>query len=282
MERQVVPISELQTTVIDAEKNRTRYLRDIWHYRGLFYFLAWRDIMVRYKQTFLGIAWSVIRPLLTMLVFTVIFGRIAKLPSDGIPYPLLVFSAMLPWQFFANALAESSNSLVGNANLISKVYFPRLIVPTSSVIVSLVDFGISFVLMMLLMAWYGVVPDWRVLLLPLFILLAFAAALGAGLGLAALTVKYRDFRFIVPFIIQLGLYASPVGYLSNLIPAEWRLLYFVNPMAGVIDGFRWALLGGSHHLYLPGVALSVFSVFVLLVTGITYFRRTEQTFADVI
>ena len=238
--------------------------------------------MVRYKQTFLGIAWSVIRPLLTMVIFSFIFGRIAKLPSDGVPYPLLVFSAMLPWQFFANALSESSNSLVGNSNLISKVYFPRLIVPTSSVIVSLVDFGISFVLMAFLMAWYGVVPDWRIITLPFFVLMGFSAALGAGLGFAALTVKFRDFRFIVPFVVQLGLYASPVGYLSSLIPAEWRLLYFINPMAGVIDGFRWALIGGSNQLYLPGLALSMFSVFVLFTVGFTYFRRTEQTFADVI
>jgi lipopolysaccharide transport system permease protein len=217
-----------------------------------------------------------------MVVFTVVFGNIAKLPSQGVPYPILVFAGMLPWQFFANALGECSNSLIGNANLISKVYFPRLIVPTSAVIVSFVDFLISGMILLGLMAWYNFVPDWRILTLPLFILIASAASMGAGLWLAALTVQYRDFRFVVPFIIQFGLYISPVGFSSSIVPEQWRLLYSVNPMVGVIDGFRWAILGGDANIYMPGFLLSVGLVFVLLWSGIWYFRRMERTFADVI
>lgn len=268
--------------VIEAGQAERQYWKDIWRYRELFYFLAWRDILVRYKQTAIGIVWALIRPFLTMVVFTVVFGNIAKLPSGGAPYPILVFAAMLPWQFFANALSESSNSLISNSNLISKVYFPRMIVPTSAVIVSFVDFMISGIILLGLMAWYNFVPDWRILTLPLFILIAFAAAMGAGLWLAALNVEYRDFRYIVPFIVQFGLYISPVGFSSSVVPEQWRLIYSLNPMVGVIDGFRWAILGGSSSIYLPGFALSLGLVVLMLISGIWYFRRTERTFADVI
>ncbi|NUN64253.1 ABC transporter permease [Pseudanabaena biceps] len=268
--------------VIEAGRTEKQYWKDLWRYRELFYFLAWRDILVRYKQTAIGIAWALIRPFLTMVVFTVVFGQLAKLPSQGVPYPILVFAGMLPWQFFSNALSECSGSLVGNANLISKVYFPRLIVPTSAVIVSFVDFLISGMILLGLMAWYNFVPDWRVLTLPIFILIACAASMGVGLWLAALTVQYRDFRFVVPFIIQFGLYISPVGFSSSIVPEQWRLLYSINPMVGVIDGFRWAILGGQATLYIPGFLLSLALVFVLLWSGIWYFRKMERTFADVI
>lgn len=268
--------------VIEAGRSERQYWQDLWRYRELFYFLAWRDILVRYKQTAIGVAWALIRPVLTMIVFTVVFGGLAKLPSDGVPYPILVFSAMLPWQFFANALAECSNSLISNANLISKVYFPRLVVPTSAVIVSFVDFLISGMVLLALMVWYNFVPSWRILTLPGFILIAFMAAMGAGLWLAALNVKYRDFRYIVPFIIQFGLYVSPVGFSSSIVPEAWRWLYSLNPMVGVIDGFRWAILGGQTPLYLPGFFLSTGLVVILFAGGIHYFRAYERTFADVI
>jgi lipopolysaccharide transport system permease protein len=268
--------------VIAAGRARRQYWRDLWRYRELFYFLAWRDILVRYKQTAIGVAWALIRPFLTMVVFTVVFGQIAKLPSNGVPYPILVFSAMLPWQFFANSLSECSNSLITNANLISKVYFPRLVIPASAVIVSFVDFMISSLILIGLMSWYQFVPSWRIVTLPFFIAVAFMAAMGAGLWLAALNVKYRDFRYIVPFIIQFGLYISPVGFSSSVISDRWRWLYCLNPMVGVIDGFRWAILGGQNQLYLPGFLLSVGFVICLFVLGVRYFRAYERTFADVI
>lgn len=269
--------------IIEAGRTEAQYFRDLWRYRELFYFLAWRDILVRYKQTAIGVAWALIRPFLTMVVFSVVFGQLADLPSEGnAPYPILVFAAMLPWQFFANALTECSNSLITNANLISKVYFPRLVVPTSAVIVSFVDFLISGIILLGLMAWYQQVPTWRVVTLPVFIAIAFAAAMGAGLWLAALNVQYRDFRYVVPFLVQFGLYVSPVGFSSAIIPDRWRLLYSLNPMVGVIDGFRWAIIGGDVVLYWPGFLLSMLLVVVLLVTGILYFRRMERTFADVI
>lgn len=268
--------------VIEAGRTEKQYWQDLWRYRELFYFLAWRDILVRYKQTAIGIAWALIRPFLTMVVFTVVFGQLAKLPSEGAPYPILVFSAMLPWQFFSNSLSECSNSLITNANLLSKVYFPRLVVPTSAVVVSFVDFMISGMILLALMAWYNFVPTWRILTLPLFIAVAFAASIGAGLWLASLNVQYRDFRFIVPFIVQFGLYISPVGFSSSIVPQQWRFIYSLNPMVGVIDGFRWAILGGNSQLYLPGFILSMALVFLLLVSGIWYFRKMERTFADVI
>ena len=268
--------------IIEAGRTEKQYWQDLWRYRELFYFLAWRDILVRYKQTAIGIVWALIRPFLTMVVFTVVFGQLAKLPSEGAPYPILVFSAMLPWQFFSNSLSECSNSLISNANLLSKVYFPRLVVPTSAVVVSFVDFMISGIILLALMAWYNFVPTWRILTLPLFIGVAFAASIGAGLWLASLNVQYRDFRFIVPFIVQFGLYISPVGFSSTIVPEKWRFLYSLNPMVGVIDGFRWAILGGNSQLYLPGFLLSMGLVFLLLVSGIWYFRKMERTFADVI
>jgi lipopolysaccharide transport system permease protein len=275
-------VASSKELVIEAGRTEKQYWKDLWRYRELFYFLAWRDILVRYKQTAIGITWALIRPFLTMIVFTVVFGQLAKLPDQGVPYPILVFAGMLPWQFFSNALGECSNSLVGNANLISKVYFPRLIVPTSAVIVSFVDFLISGMILLGLMAYYNFVPDWRILTLPVFILISFAASMGVGLWLAALTVQYRDFRFVVPFIIQFGLYISPVGFSSSIVPDQWRLLYSINPIVGVIDGFRWAILRGASSLYLPGFILSLVLVLLSLWSGIWYFRKMERTFADVI
>lgn len=268
--------------VIEAGKTEQQYWRDLWRYRELFAFLAWRDILVRYKQTVVGVAWSIIRPFLTMVVLTLVFGKFGRMPSAGVPYPLLVFCAILPWQFFSTALSECGNSLVTNSNLISKVYFPRLVVPVSSVITSFVDFLISAVFLSLLMVWYGFTPPANVVFVPLFVLLAFGASLGAGLWIAALMVKYRDFRFIVPFIVQFGLYLSPVGFVSSVVPAEWQLLYSLNPMAGVIDGFRWCLLGGEHALSYSSTMISAGVVALLLMTGVWYFRRTERTFSDVI
>lgn len=271
-----------QEIIIEAGRAERQYWRDLWNYRELFYFLAWRDILVRYKQTVFGVAWALLRPLLTTVVFTVIFSKVCKLPSGGAPYAILVLAAMLPWQFFSNALAEASNSLVANSNLVSKIYFPRLVVPASAVITSLVDFLIAGAFLVVLMVWYQYAPDWRVVFVPVFTLMAFGAAMGAGLWLAALNVKYRDFRYVVPFIVQFGMYVSPVGFSSDVVPAEWRLLYSLNPMVGVIDGFRWAILGGATELYWPGLLLSLGSIVALLFTGIQYFRRTEQSFADVI
>jgi lipopolysaccharide transport system permease protein len=268
--------------IIEAGRTERHYWKDLCRYRELFYFLAWRDILVRYKQNVIGIAWALIRPLLTMLVFTIVFGKLAKLPSGGAPYPIMVFAAMLPWQFFATSFSEAGNSLIANANMISKVYFPRLVMPTSAVIVSFVDFLISFVILLCLMLWYGFMPDSRILFLPLFILLAFAASMAGGLWIAALNVRYRDFRYIIPFIVQFGLYISPVGFTSSIVPEKWRLLYSMNPMVGVIDGFRWAILGGDYQLYWPGFLLSLTLVIIILATGIVYFRKTEKTFADVI
>jgi len=273
---------ERDVLIIEAGRTERHYWADLWRYRELFYFLAWRDLVVRYKQTAIGVAWSVLRPVLTMVVFTLVFGKLAKLPSENVPYPILVFAALLPWQLFATAFSEAGNSLISNANMISKVYFPRLIVPASTAIVSCVDFLISLLILAVLMAWYGIGPDWRILALPVFVIIALAAALGAGLWTAALNVRYRDVRFVIPFAVQLGLYISPVGFSSSVIPENWRLLYSVNPMVGVIDGFRWAILGGEVPLYWPGMALSVGLIVGTLATGIAYFRATEKTFADVI
>ncbi len=259
-----------------------RYWVDLWNYRELFYFFSWRDIRVRYKQTVIGLAWALIRPLMTMIVFTIVFGKLAKLPSNGTPYPILVFSALLPWNFFSSAFSEAGNSLINNANMISKVYFPRLIIPASSVIVNFVDFLVSFFILTCLMAWYSFVPSPRICYLPLFISVAFAASLGAGLWISSLNVRYRDFRYIIPLTVQLGLYISPVGFSSSIIPKKWLLLYYLNPMVGVIDGFRWAILGGSYTLYWPGFLISLPLVLFILVSSIAFFRKTEKTFADVI
>jgi lipopolysaccharide transport system permease protein len=272
-----------RTLTIEAGRSEKQYWQDLWNYRELFYTLAWRDISVRYKQTFIGFAWALIRPFLTMVVFTIVFGKLAGLPTEGnAPYPILVFSALLPWQFFSSALSECSNSLIVNANMLSKVYFPRLVIPTSAVIVSFVDFLISGIILLGLMTWFNFVPSWRIVTLPVFIAIAFAASMGAGLWLAALNVEYRDFRYVVPFLVQFGLYISPVGFSSNVVPQQWRLLYSLNPMVGVIDGFRWAILGQESVIYWPGFWLSLGIVGLVLVTGIWYFRKMERTFADVI
>jgi lipopolysaccharide transport system permease protein len=270
-------------TLIEAGGRERHYWIDLWRYRELFRVLAWRDLSVRYKQTVIGVLWALIRPLLTMLVFTIIFGQIARLPADGTaPYPLMVFAGILPWTFFSSGLSEASNSLINNANLISKVYFPRLIVPTATVVVAFVDFLISFFILILLMAWYHFLPDWRMLVLPAFVLLAFFASVGPALWITALNVKYRDFRYVIPFIVQFGLYVSPVGFSSNVVPEQWRLLYSLNPMVGVIDGFRWCILGGQSELYVPGLAMSVGVTAFFLWFGIQRFRKMEKSFADLI
>lgn len=268
--------------IIKKSRNGSFYWKDLWRYRELFIFMAWRDILVRYKQTVIGIAWSIIRPLAAMIVFTIVFGNLAKLPSEGAPYPILVFSAMLPWQLFSNSLTESSNSLIANAQMLSKVYFPRLVLPVSAVIVSVIDFLISFFILLILMAIYRFTPSWTIIFLPFFLIFALLTALGFGTWLAALNVKYRDFRYIVPFIVQLGMYISPVGFSSSVVPEKWRLLYSLNPMVGVIDGFRWAIMGSGVSFYLPGFLLSIGLTVTVLVIGLKYFRKAEQMFADFI
>jgi lipopolysaccharide transport system permease protein len=267
---------------IEAGKSERHYWMDLWRYRELFYILAWRDIAVRYKQTIIGVLWAVIRPLLTMIIFVVVFGKIAKLPSEGVPYPIFVFAAMLPWTFFATAFADASNSLIGNANLISKVYFPRLIIPAASVIVAAVDFMISLVILLALMAWYDYWSNWYLFTLPLFLLLGFFAALGTGLFVASLNVKYRDFRFVIPFIVQLGLYISPVGFSSTIVPEQYQLFYYLNPMVAVIDGFRWAISGGNTAFNNTELSISISVITLLCLIGVIHFRKTEKTFADVI
>jgi lipopolysaccharide transport system permease protein len=267
--------------VIEAGKVNRQYFKDLFTYRELFLLLAWRDILVRYKQTIIGIAWSVLRPLLTMIVFTIVFGRLAKMPSDGAPYPILVFAAMLPWQFFSNTVSEGGNSLISNASMVSKVYFPRIIIPTTAMIVSLIDFLISILILSILMVWYQYVPTWKVMFLPLFLVLAAIAALGITYLISALNVKFRDFRFVLPFIIQFGLYISPVGFSSTVVPEKWRLVYSMNPMVGVIDGFRWAIIGNTD-LYWPGLLLSIGIATLLFAIGFLFFRRMEREFADVI
>jgi lipopolysaccharide transport system permease protein len=259
------------------------YWRDIWNYRELFFILAWRDVAVRYKQTAIGVAWALLRPFLTMLVFTIVFGRLAKLPSDGAaPYTIMVFAGLLPWTLFSTIIAEGSNSLVSNANLIGKVYFPRIIVPASSAVVALVELAINLALLIALMVWYGFAPSWRITLLPSFIALAVLASMGPALLIAALNVEYRDFRYIIPFIVQFGLYISPVGFSSEVVPGAWRFLYSLNPVVGVIDGFRWCVLGGKSHIYMPGFLLSLGVAGLFLWLGVAYFRRTERSFADLI
>lgn len=256
-------------------------LRELWDYRELLYFLIWRDIKIRYKQTVLGAAWAILQPLLTMVVFTIFFGRLAGVPSDGIPYPVFSFAALLPWQLFARALTESSNSLVGNQGLITKVYFPRLVIPMSAVLAGLVDFVIAFVVLLIMMVYYGIVPTINVLALPLFLLLAIATALAVGLWLSALNVIYRDVRHTIPFLVQFWLFLTPIAYPTSLVPEQWRTLYGLNPMVGVVEGFRWALLGREGGVG-PVVLASALVVGVLLVGGLFYFRRMEKTFADVI
>ncbi|MEO5713806.1 MAG: ABC transporter permease [Luteolibacter sp.] len=268
--------------IIEAGKSERHYWSDLWKYRELFIFLSWRDILVRYKQTVIGVLWAVIRPVLTTAVFVVIFSKFAKMPSEGVPYPILVFAAMLPWQFFATALSEASNSLVTNANMISKIYFPRLIVPASAIIVALTDFLISLGVLAIMMLCYGIAPTWHLLFLIPLTGIAFLAAFGTGVWLAALNVEYRDFRYVIPFAVQFGLYVSPVGFSSSVVPENWRLLYSINPMVGVIDGFRWAITGKAEFFHWGGFAISLALVFLMLAGGIWYFRKTERAFADVI
>lgn len=269
--------------IIEPGRTERNYWADLWRYRELFLILAWRDISVRYKQTIIGILWAIVRPFLTMVVFTIIFGRVAKLPSDGsAPYALMVFAAMLPWSLFSNALSESSNSLIGNANLIGKVYFPRLIIPTATVVTAFIDFLISFAIMIGMMVYYRFAPGWQILFLPCFIILALVASLGPGLWITALNVKYRDFRYIIPFVVQFGLYVSPVGFSSKVVPEQWRLLYSLNPMVGVIEGFRWCILGGNSPIYIHGFLLSLAIIVFFIWLGVTRFRKMESTFADLI
>ena len=269
------------TLIIKPGLAAKNYWRDLWRYRELMYFLAWRDIAVRYKQTIIGVAWALIRPALTMLVF-VGFRRLAGFPPSSVPEPILVFAAVLPWQFFSTALSESAGSLIGNANLISKVYFPRLIIPCAAVVTSLVDFLITFGLLVVLMLWYGFMPSWQAAALPFFVLLAFGLSIGLGLLLAALNVEYRDFRYIVPFIVQLGLFVSPIAFSTSNVPETWRTLYALNPMVGIIDGFRWSILGGRAPLDPNTVGISIAVTASFLMLGVWYFRRMERSFADVI
>lgn len=267
--------------IIENGRHERNYWSDIWRYRELFYVLAWRDVAVRYKQTIIGASWALIRPFLTMVVFTMVFSRIAKLPSDAaIPYPLMVFVGTLAWTFFSTGLTDASNSMIGNSNLISKIYFPRLIVPTAAVVVAFADFLIAFGLLLGMMVWYQFLPSWHVLFLPIFVAAAIAATIGPSLWVTALNVKYRDFRIIVPFIVQLGLYVSPVGFSSSIVPEKWRLLYSLNPVVGVIDGFRWSLLGSE--IYLPGMAVSFAVITAFMWLGVRQFRATEKSFADLI
>jgi lipopolysaccharide transport system permease protein len=269
--------------VIEPGRVEKNYWRDLWRYRELFQVLAWRDVAVRYKQTIIGVAWALLRPVLTMLIFTVIFSRLAKLPSEGsAPYPLMVLAGMLPWTFFSTALSDASNSLIGSAGLIGKIYFPRLIIPSATIVVAFVDLLISFVILCVMMVWYRFLPTLQILLLPLFVFLAFLASLGPGLWVASLAVKYRDFRYVMPFALQLGLYISPVGFSSSVVPGKWRLLYSLNPIVGVIDGFRWCILGRAGHIYWTGLEISVVVIVSFLWLGIRQFRQMEKTFADLI
>jgi lipopolysaccharide transport system permease protein len=269
--------------VIEAGRTERHYWLDLWRYRELFRVLAWRDLAVRYKQTVIGVLWALIRPFLTMLIFTIIFSRIAKLPTDGdAPYALMVFAGILPWTFFSSGLSDASNSLINNERLISKVYFPRMIVPIATIVVAFVDFLISFCILLVLMGWYRFMPDWRMAFLPLFVLLAFFASVGPSLWITALNVKYRDFRYVIPFVVQLGLYVSPVGFSSSVVPQQWRLLYSLNPMVGVIDGFRWCVLGGQGALDLSALSVSIAVAAFFLWFGVRQFRKMEKSFADLI
>lgn len=271
------------TIVIEAGRSERHYWLDLWRYRELLRVLTWRDLSVRYKQTVFGVLWALLRPVLTTLVFTIVFGRIAKLPTDGtVPYPLLVLCGILPWTFVSTGLSDAAISLINNTSLISKVYFPRIIVPIATLNVAFVDFLVSFVVMLSLLGWYGFLPDWRIFFLPVFVCWAFAAALGPSLWIASLNVKYRDFRFVVPFLVQFGLYISPVGFSSNVVPPQWRLLYSLNPMVGVIDGFRWCMLGGEGSLYAPGIFAGVAITLFFAWFGVRQFRATEKSFADLI
>jgi len=275
-------VTDKATLVIEATNNETHYWADLIAYRELLYFLAWRDILVRYKQTLLGVLWAVLRPVLTVAVFTIVFSKLARLPSNDVPYGLLVLAGLLPWQLFAAGLAEAGGSLVSNSQMVSKVYFPRILIPASAIVVGFIDFALTLVILAFLLVWYGYLPDWRIIALPLFIFLAVAAALGVGIWASALTVRYRDFRFIVPFLVQFGLYISPVGFSLDVVPVEWRDLYSLNPMVGIIEGFRWSLFRGNSQMNIGATLTSIFFVSASLISGVLYFRRTERSFADVI
>ena len=267
--------------VIEAGTSPTQYASEVWRYRSLLFILAWRDIKVRFKQTVIGAAWALLRPLLTLIILTLVFSHIARLPSEGnAPYVLLVLSGLLPWQFFAAGLSDAANSVTDNEKIVSKIYFPRLVIPVSALAVCLVDFGIALLILVGIFAFYGFAPEWNLLALPLVLLFAVLAALGPGLLLAALNVKYRDFRYVVPFIVQMGIYVSPVAYSTSLVPQAWRTLYYLNPMAGLIDAFRWTVLGSNFSPWWPGVGLSLVVLLTLLVAGVLYFRATERSFAD--
>jgi lipopolysaccharide transport system permease protein len=272
------PVSEL---ILEPGRASRHYWADLWRYRELAAFLAWRDIKVRYKQAALGIAWVVLQPAVQTVLLTFVFGKLAGMPAGGLPYPLIVLAGLLPWQLFTSALSGAGNSLVGNAHLVSKVYFPRLVVPLSSLAVALVDFGIMFLLTLALMPMLGLWPGWQIIFLPLFVLLALLISFGAGLWISALTVKFRDFRFITPFILQIGIFVTPVGFRTDHLP-NWRDLIALNPLAGVVDGFRWSLLGGRTDIYVPGLLSSLVVAAILVGTGLWYFRRTERQFADII
>lgn len=267
---------------VEAGKPASFLWADLWRYRELFYFLAWREIMVRYKQTVIGVAWTIIRPLVAMAAFTVAFGKLARLPSDGVPYAVMVYTGMLPWFFFSSSLQESGNSLLDNANMVSKVYFPRVIFPVSTIILNLLEFAISFVILLIVMGTCRFLPGLRIMLLPVFLVHLILMSLGCGFWLCALNVKYRDFRYAVPFLVQFAMYISPVGFSSSVIPEDWRLLYCLNPLTGIIDAFRWAIIGGNTALYWPGFLFSAGFTLVVLMSGIWYFHRVERTLADVI
>jgi lipopolysaccharide transport system permease protein len=273
--------SPLPELVLEAGRTDRHYWRDLWRYRELLGFLAWRDVKVRYKQATLGVAWALVQPVVTMVLFTLVFGKLAGMPAGGVPYPLVVLAGLLPWQLFSAALSGSSGSLVANAHLISKVYFPRLVVPLSALAVAVIDFGIVLALFGVVAGWHGVWPTWRVVFLPAFMAVALLIALGAGLWLTALTVKYRDFRFIVPFLLQVGIFVTPVGYRTDNLP-NWRELLALNPLTGVVDGFRWCLLGSDVQFEPQLFGTSLLMALILLGTGLWYFRRTERTFADAI
>ncbi|MCA0303448.1 MAG: ABC transporter permease [Proteobacteria bacterium] len=269
--------------VIEAGRADRQYWLDLWRYRELFLILAWRDVAVRYKQTVIGALWAFLRPFMTMVVFTVVFGTLAKLPTEGTtPYAVLVFAGLLPWTLFSSVLNEASGSVISNSNLVSKVYFPRMIVPLATVVVALIDFLVSLVILAGLMLWYGIAPGWQILLLPFFVMLAILAAIGPSLWAASLIVHYRDFRFLIPFGVQIGLYVSPVGFSSKVVPEQFQMLYSLNPMVGVIDGFRWCILGGESPIYLPGFIASLVIIAALLVWGARSFRRSERAFADML
>ncbi len=275
---------ESRVPIVDIQPDEAWFslnLRELWEYRELLFFLVWRDVMVRYKQSILGIGWAILQPLLTMVVFTLVFGNFAKIPSDGLPYPIFSYTALLPWMLFAQAISRSGASLVSSAHLITKVYFPRLIIPLSATLAPIVDFAIAFVILLGMMAWYGIVPTWGILALPLFLMLALATALAVGLWLSALNVRYRDVAYLIPFLVQLWMYASPVVYPLSIVPAQWRWLFGLNPMSGVIEGFRWALLGKTNPDF-GMMTISAIIVLGLLLGGLAFFRRTENTFADIV